>query len=185
MTCIKLDDALAAVSKIIRIGDCDYRLNCVAYSNPLDACEEAIRALPTVEAPATEIGAVLQEAAAICRGIPHEGQYVHYPNYHRLRDACFHQSSTEVEVGNAHADAILALNINALAALQEAKAEAVKRAFRMTASAINGLETGWHDGISGDYHKLSPEGMRLSASDAIRALSSDPEAIRKAVEGQP
>ncbi|RHZ92837.1 hypothetical protein D1114_16680 [Cereibacter sphaeroides] len=55
-------------------------------------------------------------------------------------------------------------------ALDEARAETgalIERA----GSAVRRLDTGWYDGVSGDFHRHSPDQMRMYAVQAIRALT--------------
>ena len=58
----------------------------------------------------------------------------------------------------------------AVAALATARDDALQEA----ADAVRRLETTWHDGISAECHRNSPEQMRMHATQAILALRSKP-----------
>ncbi|AZB63882.1 hypothetical protein EBL87_09085 [Cereibacter sphaeroides] len=56
------------------------------------------------------------------------------------------------------------------AALTEARA-ATGALIEKAESGVRRLDTGWYDGVSGDFHRHSPEQMRMYAVQAIRALT--------------
>lgn len=120
------------------------------------------------QSPSTaEIGAVLQEAAQAAREV--------------FSASCDHTKQA-IDYMEQFAIAQLRASPDATAALQEAKAEAVKLAFRMAAGmAQNGFMLVAPEGCP-QYPSLAS--YRAQIRNNILAMSDDPEAIRKAVEGE-